>query len=334
LSTAEKIGERKIIEIIWKHLDKALDMPVPFGDDVSTIKLENSNLAVLKTDMLVGKTDIPPQMSYWQAARKAVIMNISDLAAKGVKPQGILVSLGIPRNLTKKDIEQIGKGLNAGAREYDTYVLGGDTNETGDLIISVAVFGLAEKRNLILRSGARSGDIVATTELFGLASSGLKILTEKLTAPPRIRKKLLDAVLMPKARLREGLALAKTGAATASIDSSDGLAWSLYEISCASNVGFIIDAPPVAPETCEFAKLHNLDPLELSFYGGEEYELVVTINPKYWKKAEKVIAEQEGSLVKIGKVTVEKEIFLKKGDKIIRIEARGYEHFKHKKEES
>jgi thiamine-monophosphate kinase len=329
LSTAEKLGERKIIEIIWKHLDKASDMPVPFGDDVSTIRLENSKLAVLKTDMLVSKTDIPPQMSYWQAARKAVIMNISDLAAKGVKPKGILVSLGIPRNLAKKDIEQIGKGLNAGAREYDTYVLGGDTNETGDLIISVAVFGLAENGEFILRSGARQGDIVATTELFGLASSGLKMLTEKLTAPPRIRKKLLDAVLMPKARLREGLALLKTGAATASIDSSDGLAWSLHEISCASNVGLIIDNPPIAPETYEFAKLHNLDPLELSFYGGEEYELVVTINPKYWKKAKKAIAEQEGSLVKIGKVRGEKEIFLKKRDKMIRIEARGYEHFKH-----
>jgi len=329
LSTAEKLGERKIIEIIWKHLDKASDMPVPFGDDVSTIRLENSKLAVLKTDMLVSKTDIPPQMSYWQAARKAVIMNISDLAAKGVKPKGILVSLGIPRNLAKKDIEQIGKGLNAGAREYDTYVLGGDTNETGDLIISIAVFGVAENGELILRSGARQGDIVATTELFGLASSGLKMLTEKLTAPPRIRKKLLDAVLMPKARLREGLALLKTGAATASIDSSDGLAWSLHEISCASNVGFIIDNPPIAPETYEFAKLHNLDPLELSFYGGEEYELVVTINPKYWKKAKKAIAGQEGSLVKIGKVIGEKEIFLKKRDKMIRIEARGYEHFKH-----
>jgi thiamine-monophosphate kinase len=327
LSTAEKLGERKIIEILWKHLDKALNMQVPFGDDVSAIKLEDDNLAVLKTDMLVGKTDVPPRMSYWQAARKAVVMNISDLAAKGVKPLGLIVSLGIPRNLTTKDIEQIGKGLNAGAREYDTHVLGGDTNETEDLVISVGAFGLVKKENLVLRSGARPKDIVATTGLFGLTSSGLKILTEKLTAPPKIRKKLLDAILKPQARLQEGLALARTGAVTASIDSSDGLAWSLHEISRASNVGFLIDALPVAPEAYEFAKMHNLDPLELGFYGGEEYELIVTINSKYWKKVKETIVQQGSDLFKIGRATAEKEILFKKGDEVVKVEARGYEHF-------
>ncbi len=330
MDTAEKLGERKIIETIWKHLDKAPDIPVPFGDDISAIKYNSNNLAVLKTDMLVGKTDVPPKMTYWQAARKAVVMNISDLAAKGVKPLGLLVSLGIPRNLKKKDIEQIGKGLNAGAREYDTYVLGGDTSETQDLIISIAAFGLVKKENLILRRGARPGDIVATTGSFGLTSSGLKILTEKQAAPLKIKKKLVDAVLMPHARLKEGLVLAKTGATTASIDSSDGLAWSLHEISNASNIGFVINAPPIAQETFEFAKIHNLDPLELSLYGGEEYELVVTINPRHWRRVKEAVVQKGGSLVKIGKATVKRTLLLKQKDKTVRIEARGYEHFKHK----
>lgn len=329
MDTAEKLGERKIIETIWKHLDKAPNMLVPFGDDVSAVKYENNSLVVLKTDMLVGKTDVPPQMTYWQAARKAVVMNISDLAAKGVKPLGLLASLGIPRNLTKKDITKIGKGLNAGAREYGTHILGGDTSKTQDLIISIAAFGLSKKEDLILRSGAHPGDIVATTGLFGLTSSGLKILTEKLTAPPKIRKKLVDAVLMPYARLKEGLALAKTGATTASMDSSDGLAWSLYEISRASNVGFVIDAPPIAQETYKFAKIHNLNPLELSLYGGEEYELVVTIKPEYWRSVKEAVVQKGGSLVKIGKATAKKALLLKQKGKTVKIEARGYEHFKH-----
>lgn len=329
MGTAEKLGERKIIETIWKHLDKAPNVYVPFGDDVSAIEYSGNNLAVMKTDMLVGKTDIPPHMSYWQAARKAVIMNISDLAAKGAKPLGLLVSLGIPRNLTKKNIEQIGKGLNAGAREYGTYVLGGDTNETEDLVINVAVFSLAKKENLILRSGACPGDIVATTGLFGLTSSGLKILTEKRAAPPEIRKKLVDAVLMPHARLKEGLALARTGATTASIDSSDGLAWSLHEISQASNVGFVIDAPPIAPETYEFAKMHNLTPLDLSLYGGEEYELIVTISPKHWRIVKEEVSQEGGCLLKIGRTTAKKALFVRQRGKMVRIKARGYEHFKH-----
>jgi len=94
------------------------NMPIPFGDDVSALDLGNNKLAVLKTDMLVGKTDAPHGMSLRQAARKAIVMNISDLAAKGVKPKAILASIGIPRSYTKKDIQQIGKGLNASRRRH------------------------------------------------------------------------------------------------------------------------------------------------------------------------------------------------------------------------
>ncbi len=329
MPTAKNLGERKIIETIWKQLETPTDMAVRFGDDVSAIKYQDNNLLIIKTDMLVGKTDVPPKMTYWQAARKAIIMNISDLAAKGAKPKALLTSLGLPPNLTKRDIQEIGKGLNAGAREYATYILGGDTCETQDLIISIALIGLAKKEDLILRSGARPGDIVATTGPFGLTACGLKILKEKLAAKQKIRKKLVASILMPHARLREGLALAKTGIVTASIDSSDGFAWSLHEISRASNVGFTIDNLPTAPEVRQFARLHNLNPVEICLYGGEEYELIITINPKYWRIAKKAITQQGSVLHRIGKTTREKALIFKQGDRTIRIEERGYEHFKH-----
>ncbi len=327
MDKAEDIGERKIIEVIWKNLDRDPRMAVPFGDDVSAARYQGRTLAVLKTDMLVGKTDIPPRMSYWQAARKAVIMNISDLAAKGVKPLAILASLGIPRGLTREMIVQIGKGLNAGAREYGGYVVGGDTNETDDLIISIAAMGVAEEGSLMLRNGANPGEIVATTGEFGLTSVGLRILKEQLTAPTNIKKRALNAVLIPQARLREGLALAETGAVTASIDSSDGLAWSLHEISQASNLGIEIDNPPIARETYDFARKHNLDPLELSLYGGEEYELVVTIRSSVWEKTIAAVKRAGGKLIRIGKTVEKKGLFLQEKDKLVEIKARGYEHF-------
>lgn len=304
------------------------NMPVPFGDDVSAIDIGNEKFAVIKTDMLVGKTDVPPSMNLWQAARKAVVMNISDLAAKGVKPIALLASIGIPRGFAKKDIEQIGKGLNAGAREYNAYVLGGDTNEASDLVISCTAFGIVEKRYLMKRSGAKPDDLVAVTGFFGKTSSGLKILLKGLTAPPDMRKELVNAVLMPQARLKEGLALAQTHAVTASIDSSDGLAWSLHEISRASNVGFAIDNLAVAREAEEFAKIHDLDPVELSLYGGEEYEIVVTLKHELWEKAKKATEQVGASLIKIGQVTKEKTLLLRTKEKIIPIEARGWEHFK------
>ena len=86
MSLVGELGERKIIEIILGCLDQMPNMPIPFGDDVSAVDIGNEKLAVIKTDMLVGKTDVPPGMNLWQAARKAVVMNISDLAAKGVNP--------------------------------------------------------------------------------------------------------------------------------------------------------------------------------------------------------------------------------------------------------
>jgi len=323
LSSVMELGERKIIDIILKCVEKMPNMPVPFGDDVSAIEIGRGKLVVLKTDMLVGKTDVPPIMSLFQAARKAAIMNISDLASKGVKPIALLASIGIPRDLNKRDIEQIGRGLNTGAREYDAYILGGDTNEASDLVISCATCGIGEKRRLMLRSGARTGDIVAVTGPFGKTAAGLKILLQNLSAPSEMRKTLIDSVLMPHARLSEGLALAETGAVTASIDSSDGLAWSLHEISRASHVGFLLDKLPIAEEAKQFAEMHKLDQVELSLYGGEEYELVITVKPTLWKKASKKVP-----LIRIGRVTKEKTLAARLGKKTFQIEPRGWEHFK------
>jgi thiamine-monophosphate kinase len=323
LNSVRELGERKIIDIILKCLEPMPDMPIAFGDDVSAVSIGQGKLAVIKSDMLVGKTDVPAGMSLWQAARKAVIMNVSDFAAKGVKPIGLLASIGVPRNFTESDIKQIGEGLNAGAREYDAYILGGDTNEASDLIISCVAFGVSEQRRLMLRSGAKPGDIVAVTGVFGKTAAGLKILLQKFSAESKLKKILVDAVLMPHARLKEGLALAQTGAATASIDSSDGLAWSLHEISKASNVGFLIDKIPIAEEAKRFAEKHDLSPVELCFYGGEEYELVVTIKPESWEEAKRA-----ASLIKIGLVTEEKTLVLEEEGERIPIEPRGWEHFK------
>lgn len=304
-------------------------MPIRFGDDVAAYEMEDGNLAVLKTDMLVGKTDVPTGMSLRQAARKAVVMNVSDFAAKGVKPTAVLVALGLPQKTSRKDVEEIAEGLNAGAREYGAYVVGGDTGEASDLIISISLFGTAKNGMVALRSGAKPGDIVAVTGLFGKTAAGLKIMLKKSDAPEKIRGVLVDSVLMPRARLAEGLALGKTGAVTAAIDSSDGLAWSLHEIAQASNVGFRISKIPIAKEAQAFADSNGLDPFDLVFYGGEEYELVLTVKPKLWEKAEKAVRMTGGKLLRIGFVTAERELVLESVGKKRTIKPQGYEHFIH-----
>jgi thiamine-monophosphate kinase len=266
-------------------------------------------------------------MTLFQAARKALIMNVSDFASKGVQPTAALVALGIPAGFTQKNIEEIADGLNAGAQEYGTYIIGGDTSEASDLIVSVSLYGMAEKSALMLRSGAKPGDILAVTGFFGKSAAGLRLLFGCSLASNN-SKALVDAVLLPKARLIEGLALGGCGLVTASMDSSDGLAWTLHELARFSNVGFELDTIPVAPEVKRFAELNSLDAAELALYGGEEYELVVTVNLEGWSAAVAAVQAVGGKLLPIGKATEEKQILLKTDNKRNKIEARGWEHFK------
>ena len=328
--TSGELGERKIIELIQNRLDVMPDLPVLFGDDVSAVSVGDGRVAVLKADMLVGKTDVPRGMSLWQAARKAVVMNVSDFAAKGVEPRIALVSLGLPRNLLRKDVEEIARGLNTGARQYGAYIVGGDTGEASDLVIAVSLFGTAEKEALMLRSGAKAGDIAAVTGFFGKSAAGLRLLLDGFAVSKELREVLVSAVFMPQARLKEGLALSGSRAVTASIDSSDGLAWSLHEIGRMSGVGFLVNSVPVAHEVRCFAEFNRLDALELALYGGEEYELVVTVKPELWADAEAAVEAVDGRLLPIGKATRDKQILLEVDGKKCPIEAKGWEHFKSK----
>jgi thiamine-monophosphate kinase len=321
---AKEIGERGIIEIIRERLELPEEMVTPFGEDVSALDIGEGRLLALKADMLVGSTDIPPLMNYFQAARKAIVMNVSDFASKGMTPKAFMVSLGLPPELGRDEIEQLSLGLNSGAREYRTHLVGGDTGMARDLVIAVSGYGIGERSTLILRSGARPGDFLATTGEFGDTAAGLRALLEGVELPRQLKTRLQRKVLMPQARLDEGLAIAKMRAATASIDSSDGLAFSVHELSRMSRVGFTITKPPVSRNARRFAEITKCDPLDLALYGGEEYELVMTIRPDMWKKAKRLIP----SLLKIGVATEEREVVAEYNHRTITVEPRGWEHFK------
>ena len=163
----------------------------------------------------------------------------------------------------------------------------------------------------MLRSGTRAGDILAVTGLFGKSAAGLRLIMDGCKASERVREVLVDAVFNPKARLREGLALRGYDYVSASIDSSDGLAWSLHELARINKVGFFIERVPVASEAGEFAAENGLDALELALYGGEEYELVLTVKPKKWLEAKAVVEAVGGCLIPIGRATYEKRLFMR-----------------------
>jgi thiamine-monophosphate kinase len=290
------------------------------------VRLANHQLAVLKTDMLVGSTDVPPGMTMREAARKAVVANVSDLAAKGAKPYAGLVALGLPASLTRHDVREIAEGLSGGAEEYGFPLVGGDTNESKDLVMSIALFGLIDERKLILRSGARVGDIVAVTGEFGSASAGLRALLDQRMRPGKLSRELTQAVYHPTAELNLGLRLASTDAVTASIDSSDGLAWSLHELSKMSGVGIRVEAIPISNAARQFAARYGYNASDLALYGGEEYKLIVTVKPALLRTAQKAT---RGRLKAIGVVTKRSEgIRLARSGGDTKIRMQGWEHFR------
>ena len=214
------LGEHEIIDILRQRLVLMPSMSVPFGDDVSAVPIgDGGDVAVLKTDMLVAKTDVPFAMSLYCAARKAIVMNVSDFASKGVQPIAVLVGLGLPKNLaTKHAVVEIVDGLNFAAREYGAYIVGGDVGETGDLTISVSLYGVAKQSALMLRKGAKPGDILAVTGLFGKSAAGLQMLFDKTCVVSSENRAVLEqAVFNPCARLVEGLVLSKSGCVSASM---------------------------------------------------------------------------------------------------------------------
>jgi len=326
MATVGDVGERRLIELMMRHLTAMPGMPIPFWDDVSAISLGDGRAAVLKTDMLVWETDVPPGMTPFQAARKAVVMNFSDLGSKGVRPIAFLPSLGIPRALSVEAVEEMARGFEAGAREHGGYVVGGDTNEACDVIITGMAYGVAEE------GGAEPGDILATTGLFGDTAAAFKILLEGYEASEKLRDRLVRSVYMPKARVEEGIALAESGSTSSSIDSSDGLAVSLHDLSKSSGMGFRLERIPVSPNALEFAELHGLDPNELALQGGEEYELIFTIPPSRLNDARKALDGVGCELIEIGEVTAERRIVHVEGGVERPIEARGWEHFRARKD--
>lgn len=318
------LSEREIIDVLKQYFQTDPRLPLGFDDDVASYPFGKTQQIVVKTDMLVGNTDVPPGMTARQAARKSVVATVSDFAAKGVPPQILLVALGLPSPVRLATAKAIASGLEGAAREYGCKIIGGDTSETKDLIIDCIGIGLSTNRRIVRRNGARPGDVVAVTGDFGKTAAGLRILLSKNKMARRKYPRLVNAVLHPTARLRDGLELAKTGFVHSSIDSSDGLAWSLSEIAKLSRVNIVVGRVPVAKDAEKYAKQHRLDPVELALYGGEEYELVLTIAEDHFES----VRNHAPSLRKIG--TVEKgagKVNMVKNDNLVLVTPRGYQHF-------
>ncbi|MEJ5293332.1 MAG: thiamine-phosphate kinase [Candidatus Methanosuratincola sp.] len=332
LRRAGDIGERGLVEMIWRLVDRKLagarmDGPLPHPDDASAIRLPDGRYLVLKADMFVRRTDAPRGMRHSQMGRKSVVMCASDLAAKGARPCAFLHSIGVPPNYRSDQILELADGVLSACREYGLSFLGGDLGESRDLVVAGFMVGFASR--LVARSGASPGDLLAVTGPFGETASAFEILMKGRGAPPDLRARLLKSVYRPRARVDLGVALAESGVVTSSMDSSDGLAFTLHELSNSSGVRFVISSLPVSDAAAEFASIHRLRAEDLALYGGEEYEIVLTIKPEAFEKAREIAEMCGGSLLPIGRAEYGRGVFLSDGSSERPMEARGWEHLRH-----
>ena len=283
-----RLDEKEIIRIFADRLGIA---------DLDDVAMVGRNV-VFKADMLVASTDVPPGMEAWQVARKSIVSCVSDLAAKGVRPHAAMISIGLPKNCTRPYVEGLARGFAGASKEFGVKIVGGDTNEAGGLVIDCSMIGFASR--IPARGGAGQGDAVVVSGMFGLPPAGLAILMRKAVAAGAIRKQAADSVLFPTPRQPFGLALAKYF--SSSIDSSDGLAISLYELAGQSKVNIVVDSIPAAGGIEQFARENDLDPHELVFHGGEEYEIVATIPKSKLKQAMSAAKKAKVGLHVIGRV--------------------------------
>lgn len=334
--TLKELGESKIIEIIEQLIFEKTGEKIQ-NDDAFFMNLKikgnlNQNYVVINTDMLVSTSDVPQQMTPFHIGQKSIIMNISDLIVKGITPVAVIISLGLPNAMVLTDFKELMKGIIETCKKFNLKYLGGDVNETKEeIIINPTVFGFGQNSKIIYRKGMKVGDLLCINGCFGLTGVGFNIILKKMGDFSNLKyKKAIDSVLNPSVSKIEGKILAENKLATSSIDSSDGLAKSLKELSKANNnLGFEINLNDITTEKFvkEYSEKFNVPFEKLIFNGGEEFIHLFTIKPSDFKKAAKLIKEKNGYLIPIGKVIAENKIYIIKDDKRNVLKDFGYEHF-------
>ena len=302
---------------------------VGIGDDCAVLPKDAKHDLVITTDLLVEDIDFRLDWSKPEfIGHKSLAVSLSDVAAMGAKPVWSMTSIGISEKIWKTDFaERFYDGYLKLAKKFDVELIGGDVSKTPDkIVIDSIVAGEVKKGKAVLRSSAKVGDEIFVTGSLGGAAGGLRLLENGIrydNSAKTWQKNLLLKQLAPIPQ--NGLHLSKI--ASSMIDLSDGLSSDLMHLCKSSKVGAKIFA-----EKIPFHKnLRSIsdefdEKLNLALNGGEDFELLFTINPKKKLHLKKQI--ENGQISLIGEVTANAEIIeLVSGEKTEILEPKGYRHF-------
>jgi thiamine-monophosphate kinase len=274
-------GEDRLIDRYFRPLVKHAGAHGLFDDAASLTPPEGHDL-VLTVDASVAGIHFFPDDAADLVAKKALRVNLSDLAAKGARPLGALLSLSMPDSVTEDWLANFSRGLGEDLDEYGCPLLGGDTTRTkGSTTISITAVGVLPRGSMIKRSGAQAGDAIVVTGTIGDSALGLALRQrsgEKSFAglSAEERKHLTDRYLLPQPRVE--LAEALRAASNAAIDISDGLVGDVAKVAAASGVAARIEAASVPLSAAAHALVTAApDLLGAALTGGDDYEIAATV---------------------------------------------------------
>jgi thiamine-monophosphate kinase len=303
-------------------------------DDAATFAPPAGTDLVLTTDALVGGVHFFADDAPDMIARKALRVNLSDLAAKGAKPEAFLLSLALPQAIGEKWLQAFARGLGADAQSYGCALLGGDTvRTTGPVTISITAFGTLPRNTMVGRRGAGPGDLVVVTGTIGDAALGLLVrrdpaIAERWRLPPQQRDHLIERYLLPQSR--NAIAEALRQHASAAMDVSDGLAGDLGKLCAASSAAATIEVARVPlSDAARQALAGDPSVIETVLTGGDDYEVVATV-PAAARDALMAAAKDAGvALTEIGSIRAGRPgaHFLDQAGKALLFKKPSFSHF-------
>ncbi|MGO9411576.1 MAG: thiamine-phosphate kinase [Spirochaetia bacterium] len=333
----DQLGEFGLIDRIRSALpEPGPNVVVGIGDDVAVLEGSAESVWLATCDVQVEgahflRDSIPPK----SLGRKALAINLSDIASAGGIPRFALVSLGLPKDLEVAFIDELYVGLREEGERYGVEIVGGNVSKTRlGMFIDVFLLGETLRENVVLRSGAKPGDRIMVTGSVGDAAAGVALLLDKtLKTDESYAVTATERQYSPTPRVKEGALIGALRQATSMIDVSDGVAGDLGHICEKSRVSARVEAArlPVRPENRALAQAARGDEWHFALHGGEDYELMMTAPPgRAERLAQRITAETGTPVTIIGEILPPEEtsqLVLPDG-KTMPLGASGWDHFK------
>lgn len=337
VQTVADLGEWNLIQRIQQLLPamSGRDVILGIGDDAAILRLDDHRTMLITCDIQVQNQHFRlQQISPYQLGRRAIAVNLSDIAAMGGRPTYALVSLGFPADLPTITFDELIRGLRDQLADFSAHIIGGNLSRTRqDLLIDITLLGEAPRGQVLTRSGARPGDRIFVTGRLGESAAGFYVLEHYGTNYPAEFEPLVRKHLQPIPRVTTGQLIAQSGFATSMTDISDGLASDLDHICSASGVGAEIDEArlPQPDRIEQVAARSGHSVRTLLLHCGEDYELLFTLRPETPTSVVNSIVQSSGvPLTEIGRI-VPKEAgmdLISHDRQRLSLHPEGWNHFK------